>query len=62
MVFSLNTAFGYNTGRNNRRESDFYDTYWNKDTCNPVNWKSPHTFGVKGCMVSGQKRKCYQGR
>ena len=52
MVFSLNSTFGYNhTSRNNRKESDFYDKYWNKDTCNPKNWKSPSTFGVEGAWL-----------
>ena len=52
MVFSLNTTFGYNhTSRNKFKESDFYDKYWNKDTCNPKNWKSPSTFGVEGAWL-----------
>ena len=55
MVFSLNSTFGYNTSRNNRKESDFYDKYWNKDTCNPLNWKSPSTFGVKGAWLVDRK-------
>ena len=56
MVFSLNSTFGYNhTSRNNRKESDFYDKYWNKDTCNPKNWKSPSTFGVKGAWLVDRK-------
>ena len=50
MVFSLNSTFGYNS-RNNRKESDFYDDYWNKDTCNPLNWKAPSNSGVEGAWL-----------
>ena len=56
MVFSLNTTFGYNhTSRNKFKESDFYDKYWNKDTCNPKNWKSPSTFDVEGAWLVDKK-------
>lgn len=56
MVFSLNSTFGYNhTSRNKFKESDFYDKYWNKDTCNPKNWKSPSTFDVEGAWLVDKK-------
>ena len=50
MVFSLN-SLGYGSNRNNRKESEFYDKYWNKDTCNPLNWKAPSNSGVNGAWL-----------